>query len=300
MQDDFFLQLIDRLWAANCPSVITGGLACVEFGLVEHTADCDVLCRPDRAEILLKVLSETEYEGIECRFRGSMSVPLVEDWLDGGWTSHFSWEEEAFLDVFGAPPMISNPWSVEAEGPYASRDQVARMKRTRRMKDWGQATALGLQLLQLGDERGWLHLFDSHLIQEVWAEAPPPAHIVKLRPGLQLGREQPSLLNRVVRTEIEFWSELDKQRIRVFTSAVKPYAALVRRHEGLDSLALFEQNEVRRDYAQRALPKNPITPETLREAVEAARNTVATGLSPEILNFLPDIGPDFTYRGESP
>jgi hypothetical protein len=298
MQDEFFLQLLDKLHEAGCPCAITGGLACVEFGIVEHTSDCDVLCRPEKAEDLLRVLAESEWLGKGCLFRGSMSAPLATAWLEGGWTSHFSWGEQVYLDVFGAPPRIAQPWSMDTPGPYASRDQVASMKRTRRLKDWGQATALGLQMLQAGQQKGWLHLFDPQVMQDAWREAPPSAKLVKLRPALQLVGEQSRLLARVVRTEIEFWTELDRLRIRAFTNAVKPYAALVRGHQGLDTLSLIEQNKVRLECAERALPKSPLTAERISEMTLEAKELVGVGLSPEILDFLPAVGPDFIYKGD--
>jgi hypothetical protein len=37
------------------------------------------------------------------------------------------------------------------------------MKRTNREKDWPFATALGVKLLEAGDPRGWLHLFNCEM-----------------------------------------------------------------------------------------------------------------------------------------
>ena len=162
MQDEFFLQLLDRLNDAGCPCAITGGLACVEFGIVEHTSDCDVLCRPEKAEVLLTVLSESEWNGKGCQFRGSMSAPLAAAWLEGGWT----------------------------------------------------------------------------------------------------------------------------------------YAALVRGHRGLGTLSLLEQNKVRLEYAERALSKTPLTAQRVLDATALAKELVGVGLSAEVLDFLPQVGPNFTYRSD--
>ena len=183
MVDEFFLDLVKKTQSDGCPCVITGGLACVEFGIVEHTSDCDILCQPEEVEILLGVLTKSRWKGHQCSFRGTMSAPLARDWLEGGWTSHFNWGDEAYLDVFGLPPRIAEPWSVEAPGPYASRDQVAKMKRTRRAKDWGQATALGLQMLQAGQNDGWLHLFDPQSMKAACSEFPPNEGVIRKRPS---------------------------------------------------------------------------------------------------------------------
>ena len=122
-----------------------------------------MLCPPEQATALLDTLVESPFAGVACQYRSVLSPPLDVRWLAGGWTCHFHWPgavpEQPFLDVFGVPPRMSSPWQEESSGFFAGRQTVAEMKRTRRRKDWDQATALGLQMLRAGDGRGWLHVF---------------------------------------------------------------------------------------------------------------------------------------------
>ena len=159
------------------------GLACIEFGVVEHTLDCDLLAEPGAASAMLTELTTVELEGVLCRYRGTLSAPLDVRWLEGGWTSDFEWPlgpATAYLDVLGTPPRVKPPWWRDASYPYAARPIVAAMKRTRRPKDWSQATAVGLQLVEMGDSCGWLHLFDADAMRNTFQHKQPPdsSHVV--------------------------------------------------------------------------------------------------------------------------
>lgn len=142
-------------------------MACVDFGVAETTKDCDLLCTPESSRKLLDLLSDAALVGQLPSYRGHLTAPLDERWLRGGWTSHFVWDAggtEAYLDVFGVAPRSSAPWEKELEGFYAGRHTVAEMKRTNRERDWPYATALGAQMIEAWDARGWLHIFDADLL----------------------------------------------------------------------------------------------------------------------------------------
>ncbi|MCF6310834.1 MAG: hypothetical protein L3J39_00125 [Verrucomicrobiales bacterium] len=144
---------------------ITNGMACVHYGIAQTTKDCYLLCDPEQADIFLHLIENTRLKGVAPIYRGNLSPPMDKRWLVGGWTSYFYWstpgKDGAYLDVFGIPPRASSPWQNEIEGFYSGRHTVAEMKRTDRDKDWPFATALGEQMLENGEERGWLHIFDS-------------------------------------------------------------------------------------------------------------------------------------------
>jgi len=55
--DEFYASILTQLRSSGVPCAITGGLACVEFGTVEHTEDCDLICAADHADEVLKALS---------------------------------------------------------------------------------------------------------------------------------------------------------------------------------------------------------------------------------------------------
>ena len=57
-------------------------------------------------------------------------------------------------------------WEKEIQGFYAGPHTVAEMKRTNRDKDWPFVTALGARMIEMGDERGWLHIYDETLLRK--------------------------------------------------------------------------------------------------------------------------------------
>lgn len=299
--EDFFLDLVQRLRAEGVRCAITGGLACIEFGVVEHTLDCDLLADPAFSETLLQVLDSTVLHGIRCRFRGTMTAPLDARWLLGGWTSHFEWPRgasTAYLDVFGAPPRVRYPWPGAEPSPYAGRALVAAMKRTQRMKDWSQATALGLQLLDAGDARGWLHLFDADALRGALDHHSPDASMVTLRPVLALAMRDDILLERAIQTEIDFWSRLDRFRLGVYRRAASAYAARIRADERREAASLLEQHALRLTHATACLPTDPLSDYGHRRLVEEARQAAGLGLDPSLLDLLPRVGRDFDYGSD--
>lgn len=291
--DRFYRGLVTRLRRRRVPCAITGGLACVEFGVVEHTEDCDLLCRPAGAEALFSILVTSEFRGGCCRYRSALSAPLDRRWLGGGWTSHFTWGtgrgECPYLDVFGVPPRVTGPWERRYRGPFADRATVAEMKRTRRRKDWDQATALGLQMLKRGDEAGWLHLFDADVLAELAARLPRPRRLLGVRPVLGLAFEKDPLLSRAVQTEVEFWSKLDAERLRVFEAAGRPYAVAVLRRRKSGQRPLVEEHAERVMLAERLLPVDPLREHGIERLVASARGATMLGLDPCLGELLPDV-----------
>jgi hypothetical protein len=69
---------------------------------------------------------------------------------------------------------------------YAGPHMVAEMTRTNREKDWPFVTALGVKLLEVGDPRGWLHLFNYEVLIQTAAKLSCPAEMIALRPVLGL------------------------------------------------------------------------------------------------------------------
>jgi hypothetical protein len=60
------------------------------------------------------------------------------------------------------------------------------MKRTRRRKDWDQATVLGLQMLKASKAEGWLHIFDAEVLLRLADSVACPARLLERRPVLRL------------------------------------------------------------------------------------------------------------------
>lgn len=291
--DVFYRRLVQSLHRQDVPCVITGGLACVEFGIVEHTEDCDLVCSPGFARPLLETLTTSNFRGRECNYRSALSAPLAKPWLAGGWTSHFAWGKRAgenpFLDVFGVPPRVTGSWQKRARGFFADRQTVAEMKRTRRRKDWDQATALGMQMLKAGQAEGWLHIFDAELLTELVAALPIPRHLLTRRPVLQLAMEGNPLLARAVQMEVEFWSNLDRLRLKVYETRGRAYATALMRNKALKRMPLLAQHAVRLDYAERLLPKQPLREHGVKRLTAEAQHAALTGIAPALVKFLPEV-----------
>ena len=244
--DAFYAAISAGLHKEGVPCAITGGLACVEFGISDHTEDCDLICSAEHADTLLKVLQASSYGSCDCQYRKS-SPPLDARWLSGGYTAHFHWPTSSsakpFLDVFSVPPRVSSPWEKDVIGRFAGMHTVAEMKRTKRRKDWDQATALGLAMLQAEDSRGWLHIFDADVLRElVKKQSPGPAES-KQRPALQLAQTGNPLLERVIQTEVEFWSHLDKIRLKIYQASHEQYGRKVLKMSSAQPARLMAQHE---------------------------------------------------------
>ena len=292
----FYESFVSRARAGGIPCAITSGMACVNFGVAQTTRDCDVLCAWEAAERLLALLADFRLAGVTPAYRGNLSAPLDARWLRGGWTSHFVWnaaDAEAYLDVFGVAPRGSSAWQSEVSGLYASLHTVAEMKRTDRDKDWPCVTALGLKLLEAGDARGWLHLFDADLMLELLTRVPCPAEMVARRPSLQLAVQGDGRLKQALRVEREFWEELDRARLRVYEQAVRPYHAAVRKARLPPDASLSAQHEARVQCAEQFLALNPLRVHGLEALIQESRTELLKLFPPALLEWLPDVRDNF-------
>jgi len=291
--EKFYLELVVRAREAGVTCAITSGMACVHYGVAQTTKDCDLLCDPAAAETFLKIIDETELQGSRPEYRGNLSAPLDQRWLTGGWTSHFVWQTEesdsAYLDVFGVPPRASSPWTPEILGYYSGHHTVAEMKRTNREKDWPFATSLGKKMLAEGDERGWLHIFDTDELIEIGSEAAPPEKMVELRPLLNLvdGADRDEL-ELAVRAEKEFWHQLDAIRGRVLRKALRSYVVAVKRDPRVKSPLLTVQHQARIEQATEKLPVDPLGDFGHEQMAEQAFTDAQKFISPRSARWLPE------------
>ena len=294
--DEFYASISAGLLRQEVPCAITGGLACVEFGVAQHTEDCDLICPPAHAETLLEVLRASPFGAVPCQYRKT-SPPLDVRWLAGGYTAHFLWPTDATekpsLDVFGAPPRVSTPWERETVGRFAGRHTVAEMKRTNRRKDWDQATALGLAMLQANDRRGWLHIFDAATLRTLIEEFSPGGEEIRKRPALQLAISKSPLLDRAVQTEIEFWTHLNTLRLQVYQASHDRYARALLKAPKRTPTDLLSQHRLRVEFAERLLPDRPLQAYGIPRLIDEAKEATAMGLDPTILRFLPEVTSHF-------
>lgn len=295
--DAFYEGIVIEVREKGGVCAITSGMACVEFGVAQATKDCDVLCDPVAARILFGVVETTKLHGVHCNYRGKLSPPLDDRWHRGGWTSHFFWKVgdiEAYLDVFGIAPRGSTPWAAELVGLYASPHTVAEMNRTDRDKDWPFATALGTNMLDAEDPRGWLHIFDASVLRRLIRHIPCPAEIIGRRPVLVLALNRDERLDQAIHVEKLYWNALDRARMQVYERAVRPYLVAVRNAKIPDDASLHVQHEARLECAERLLSQNPLRDYGLKSLLDDARTRLLEFLPAGAkLDWLPNVEENF-------
>ena len=294
----FFENFVRTLRARGIVCAITSGLACVHYGVAETTKDCDLLCHPGSFDTLLNLLAETTISGQPCHYRGHISPPLDARWHRGGWTSHFQWgsgPEVTTLDVFGHALRESSPWQDDIAGLYAGENVVAEMKRTDRDKDWPFITSLGVALLHTRDPRGWLHLFDTEAISEMLEAYKIPEGLAAVRPALQLAARRDPTLHHALLAERHFWKELDRLRISICRAALRPYVLAMGRENLSVTSGLQQQHAARLACAEKNLEKNPVGKHGVDRLIEDARKSTAAFVNPELIRWLPDVRPYFSF-----
>jgi len=289
----FFEDFVVELRSRGVLCAITSGLACVHYGIAETTNDCDLLCHPDAFDALLSLLSETQIQGTACTYRGNISPPLDPRWHNGGWTSHFEWLPESgavTLDVFGHALRESTPWERELVGLYASPQTVAEMKRTNRDKDWAFITALGVRMIEVDDERGWLHIFRADTLHELLTQYTCPPDLLARRPALKLAVDHDPRTAGALHAERSLLEELDRSRIHILERHLRPYVSAVRTARHNRQLSLQEDHSLRIACASQFLPVNPLRDYGLQKHIDEAKTTlIKSGIIPETaLTWLPD------------
>lgn len=299
--EQFYEGLVSRARDRGIACAITSGMACVAYGVALATKDCDLICAPETATEFFKLLEETRIGGRSPEYRGHLSPPLDSRWLRGGWTSHFLWDTPglgAYLDVFGVAPRASSPWEAEFQGFYAGLHTVAEMKRTNREKDWPFATALGVKLLEAGDERGWLHLFNYEVLIQASKKLKCSPAMITARPALTLLADADDRLEVALKGEIEFWNRLDQIRIKIYQRAVRQYMLAVKRDPRSRATSLAVQHETRVRHAERLLPVSPLRQFGIDRLIGEAQQQAARFLPPGALQWLPNATECFKFLAD--
>lgn len=294
--DRFYENLIASIRTNGGVCAITSGMACVLYQVAQSTKDCDVLCAASSVDPFLVQLSQTKIDGVTCSYRGHLTPPLDARWLQGGWTSHFEWKNAdvtAHLDIFGVAPRASTAWATELNGRLAGMHTVAEMKRTDRLKDWPFATALGVKMIEAGDLRGWLHVFDAGILRNLKETAPCPQDILHTRPLLRLLDDNDSRLEAAVLAEMIYWQQLDRIRMRVYEAAVRKYFMAVKKDASADAADFLMQHRVRVTHAEALLPQSPLRDYGIDRLIAEARTSTLPVVAAGALDWLPDIAAHF-------
>ncbi len=287
----FFTSLVATAQGRGIVCGITSGMACVHFGVAATTKDCDVLCACGQAEEFRALIAETMVRGVAPVYRGHLSPPLDERWMRGGWTAHFTWKlgpgDEVCLDIFGVAPRASAAWEEQLRGFYAHPHIVAEMKRTNREKDWPFASAIGGQMLEAGEARGWLHIHDLEILRQFAGRSAIPPALAAARPLLRFAPFDETLrMKRLLNAERAFWSELDQLRVHIYQRFLRPYTSAVRKLGG-GRADLAASHEIRVRCAEQHLPPRPLNDYGLARMVREAGATVGVTVGPDVVEWLP-------------
>jgi len=246
----------------------TGGIACVLYDLASSTKDCDIIIPEDRASDIADILTKTQINGQHFHLTLKYGAPLHSRWLQGGWSSHtFIGNIEngidevplARLDFFGRAPRVPVTMPDPQNPQYLSRDGVARMKKTRRERDWAFANFLGQQMVDRRESEGVLHITNPQKLMEICKNAEIPPALVYERPILQLAIDGNPELERYIKAEKEFFTQLDNSRLLTYETAWIPYGtALHKESAKLLAMDLETQNLAMVEIAQQELQTTPI------------------------------------------
>lgn len=232
---EFYRAFQSLLRGRAIEGVLTSGMACVEYGLQQNTKDTDWIVAPAVIERLVSLFGELErgISGANWRvsYRGLFGAPLEAEYLAGGWTSHivaFDQPESAerHLDFFGRPPRVGEAWRTDAVAGIASRDTVARMKKTDRPKDWPLVNALAIQAHYAGDPAAVLHLRDPGILREAWRQSAASSgdSAVRERPLLRVLDAVDDLrLERLLLVEEMLWQCVNRERYLVYQRVWKDF-----------------------------------------------------------------------------
>jgi hypothetical protein len=113
------------------------------------------------------------------------------------------------------------------------------------------------------------------------------------RPVLQLALEGSPLLGRGVQTEIDFWTQLDRLRLKIYENSGREFAAAVQSDVRLAKASLAVQHAVRVEHAKASLSPRPILDYGVQRLIEDAQRATLVGLDPTLERWLPDARPSF-------
>jgi hypothetical protein len=138
-------------------------------------------------------------------------------------------------------------------------------------------------------------LFEDDALLEMQEEFTIPPDILSLRPVLQLAVKREPKLRPALLAERRFWQELDRLRIRIYRAALRPYVLAIGRERIPQDAPLREQHGARVVIAGKTLSQKPIADYGVKRLIEEARVATAAFAQTELLQWLPNVQPYFTY-----
>jgi hypothetical protein len=284
---NFLIWLRGELRAAGIPFAITSGQACVYYGIQQTTKDSDWIVDLSGIDVLRQVLAGWDKRNpCQAEYRSICGAPLDPKYLRCGWTSHLAIVErtaevEHHVDIFGKPPRVQRLEADPGDVEIASRHVVAQMKKTDRDKDWPVVFSLGRQMLERGDWRGVLHVQDTDMLADAWAEVPPEnrSELTRQRPLLALIERSPQRLRRAIAVERALWVAVNQARYGSYQRAWKQFFRRWRSEPGMQwplAAPFHQQHQVVAAACEdHQLPVNPFDERERRAALAQALADVA-------------------------
>ena len=159
------------------------------------------------------------------------------------------------------------------------------MKKTRRVKDWAFANLLGVQMARGGDIIGILHITDPKVLADLADQSEIPAPLLAERPLLKLVQEHHPEVERYLKAETEFWTQLDDLRLAAYEAAWVQYGQKLQQHPKLAELSLLGQHKRLVEIADGCLDPNPLQTAGCQNLITQAKEKTA--------NIFHDIDPAF-------
>jgi hypothetical protein len=107
--------------------------------------------------------------------------------------------------------------------------------------------------------------------------------------------ERDARLSVAVLAERLFWQELDRLRTRIYRAALRPFVLAMGRTKSPAGAPLPQQHAARLACAEENLNQKPIKTYGVERLIQEARQATAAFVRPELLQWLPNVHPHFTY-----
>jgi hypothetical protein len=256
----WFQTLANDIRNAGTPAEITSGLACVHHRLAEFTKDCDIWIPPASLAAFKLIAATRTWQNCHASYRSSISAPLDSRWLNGGWSSHIIWkgDTQACIDVFGLLPR-----TIQHIGGsiYSDEETLARVKMTKREKDWPTVHALGIRLVAQKNPTGLLFLQKADSLLQAKTQFSPEEWAVQAQNRPLLNAVETATdtqhLDAYLQVEQTFWRKVDQLRLDLYRKSCKDYAKLATK--ALATCSKFDEQDAELiKIAEVTLPENPL------------------------------------------
>jgi hypothetical protein len=131
-------------------------------------------------------------------------------------------------------------------------------------------------MLEQGDPRGFLHLYETEPLRRALQRVLPTSSVLAERPILADAGHLEEL-DSVLNVERLYWQKANRKRWQVYVKCLKPYHAAVRAGRDWNRLELLAQHDRLVRAAIRFLPATPITEAVEQRILHCCREEILKG-----------------------